>query len=67
MMSPRIRPLKLARNYQKIRLFPGSSTVEHSVVNYSAEHHKPWFWRRLATKPSSLVVPQLCPGFSNFG
>jgi len=30
---PRIRPLKIARNYQKIRLFPGSSTVEHSAVN----------------------------------
>src|SRR6267378_1094203 len=40
---------------------PGSSTVERSVVNYTAEHHKPLFWRRLATKPSPLVVPQLCP------
>src|SRR5712692_5093543 len=35
--------------------------VEHSAVNYTAEHHKPLFWRRLATKLSPLVVPQLCP------
>jgi hypothetical protein len=26
--------LKIARNYQKIRLFPGSSTVEHSAVKF---------------------------------
>jgi hypothetical protein len=32
-MSPHIRPLKIARNYQKIRLIPGSSMVEHSAVN----------------------------------
>jgi hypothetical protein len=31
--APRIRPLKIARNYQKIKLFPGSSMVEHSAVN----------------------------------
>jgi hypothetical protein len=35
--------------------------VEHSAVNYTAEHHKPLFWRRLATKLSPLIVPQLCP------
>jgi hypothetical protein len=35
--------------------------VEHSAVNYTAEHHKPLFWRRLATKLSPLVVPQQCP------
>src|SRR5262249_1167966 len=42
--------------------FPGSSMVEHSAVNYTAEHHKPQFWRPLAAKLSPLVVPQLCPG-----
>jgi len=31
------------------------------AVNYTAEHHKPLFWRRLPTKLSPLVVPQLCP------
>ena len=41
--------------------FPGSSTVEHSAVNCMADHHKPLFWRRLATKLSPLIVPQLCP------
>ncbi len=41
--------------------FPGSSMVEHSAVNYTAEHRKPLFWRRLATKLSPLLVPQLCP------
>jgi hypothetical protein len=35
--------------------------VERSAVNYTAEHHKPLFWRRLATKLSPLVVPQLYP------
>jgi hypothetical protein len=35
--------------------------VEHSAVNYTAEHHKPLFWRRLATKLSPLVVLQVCP------
>jgi hypothetical protein len=35
--------------------------VEHSAVNYTAEQHKPLFWRRLATKLSPPVVPQLCP------
>jgi hypothetical protein len=35
--------------------------TEHSAVNCTAEHYKPLFWRRLATKPSPLVVPQLCP------
>jgi hypothetical protein len=35
--------------------------IEHSAVNYTAEHYKPLFWRRLATKLSPLVVPQLCP------
>src|ERR1700731_1590427 len=35
--------------------------TQHSAVNYTAEHHKPLFWRRLATKLSPLVVPQLCP------
>jgi hypothetical protein len=35
--------------------------VEHSAVNYTAEHHKPLFWRRLATKLAPLLVPQLCP------
>src|SRR5437016_12873145 len=48
-----------------VRLFPGSSTVEHSAVNYTAEHHKSLFWRRLATRLSPLVVPQLCPAFSD--
>ena len=37
--------------------------VEHSAVNYTAEHHKPLFWRRLATKLSPLLVPQLCPAY----
>ena len=37
--------------------------VEHSAVNCTAEHHKPLFWRRLATKLSPLLVPQLCPMF----
>ena len=45
--------------------FPGSSTVEHSAVNCTAEHHKPLFWRRLATKLSPLIVPQLCPDYMN--
>jgi hypothetical protein len=40
---------------------PGSSTVEHSAVNHTAEHHKPLFWRRLATMLSPLVVPHQCP------
>ena len=67
-MSPPIRLLKIARNYQKMGMFPGSSMVEHSAVNYTAEHHKPLFWRRLATKLSPLVVPQLCPNiFANTG
>jgi hypothetical protein len=38
-------------------------TTEHSAVNYTAVHHKPLFWRRLATKLSPLVVPQVCPLF----
>jgi len=42
---------------------PGSSMVEHSVVNYTAGHHKPLFWRRLAITLSALVVPQLCPTY----
>jgi hypothetical protein len=33
---------------------------QHSAANYTAEHHKPLFWRRLATKLSPLVVPQVC-------
>ena len=40
--------------------------VEHSAVNYTAEHHKSLFWRRLATKLSPLLVPQLCPMFFVF-
>jgi hypothetical protein len=44
-----------------LQQFPGSSMVEHSAVNCTAEHHKPLFWRRLATKLSLLLVPQLCP------
>src|SRR5271169_1993017 len=40
--------------------------VEHSAVNYTAEDHKPLFWRRLATKLSPLLVPQLCPMFFMF-
>jgi hypothetical protein len=35
--------------------------VEHSAVNCTAEHHKPLFWRRLATKLSPLRVPHVCP------
>jgi len=42
-------------------MIPGSSTEEHSAVNYTAEQPKPLLWRRLATKLSPLVVPQLCP------
>jgi hypothetical protein len=38
-----------------------SKRVEHSAVNYTAEHHKSLFWRRLATKLSPLFVPQVCP------
>jgi hypothetical protein len=38
--------------------------VEHSAVNATVEHHKPLFWRRLATKPSSTVVPQLWPAIT---
>jgi hypothetical protein len=38
-------------------------TTEHSAVNYTAEHHKPLFWRRLAIKLSPLAVPQVCPMF----
>jgi hypothetical protein len=37
--------------------------VGHSAVNYTAEHHKPLFWRRLAIKLSPLLVPQLCPAY----
>jgi hypothetical protein len=37
--------------------------VEHSGVKCTAEHHKPLFWRRLATELSPLLVPQLCPMF----
>ena len=44
-------------------MFPGTSMVERSAVNYTAEHYKPLFWRRLATKLSPLVVPQVCPMF----
>src|SRR5229473_3521659 len=36
------------------------SFVEHSTVNYTAEHNKPLFWRRLAIKLSPLFVPRLC-------
>jgi hypothetical protein len=36
---------------------PGCSMVEHSVVNDTAGHHKPLFWRRLAITLSA----QLCP------
>src|SRR6266851_1446543 len=55
------RCLKTLGNYHKIETFPGSSTVERSAVDCTAEHHKPLFWRRLATKLSPLIVPQLCP------
>ena len=55
------RCLKTFCNYHKIGMFPGSSTVERSAVNCTAEKHKPLFWRRLATKLSPLIVPQLCP------
>ena len=39
----------------------GRINFNPSAGNYTAEHHKPLFWRRLATKLSPLVVPQLCP------
>src|SRR6266480_2322679 len=33
--------LKTPRNDHRMRVFPGSSTVEHSAVNnYTAEHHR---------------------------
>ena len=32
-----------------------------SAVNHTAEHHKPLFWRRLATKLSPLYVPACAP------
>ena len=66
-MSPSFG-LQLPRKHQKMGMIPGSSMVEHSAVNYTAEHHKPLFWRRIATKLSPLVVPQLCPTiFANTG
>jgi hypothetical protein len=36
-----------------------------SAVNHTAEHHKPLFWRRLATKLSPLIVPRLFPSAIN--
>ena len=42
---------------------PGSSTVEHSAVDCTAEHHKPLFWGRLATKLSPLLVPSCAACF----
>jgi hypothetical protein len=59
-MSPSF-DLQPPHKHQKMGIFPGSSMVEHSAVHYTVEHHKPLFWRRLATKLSPLVVPQLCP------
>ena len=43
------------------RRFVAVAGHKHSAVNYAAEHHKPLFWRRLATKLSPLVVRQFCP------
>jgi hypothetical protein len=43
------------------RPFLGSqSNPNYSVMNYTAEHHKRLFWRRLPTKLPPLAVPQLC-------
>jgi hypothetical protein len=41
----------------------GPPELARSAVNYTAEHYKPLFWRRLATTLSPLLVPQLCPMF----
>jgi hypothetical protein len=55
------RCLKTPRNYHKIGMFPGSSMIERSAVNYTAEHHKLLFWRRSTTKLSPLTIPRLRP------
>jgi hypothetical protein len=40
-MSPRVCRLKMARNYHKIEMLPGSSTGEHSAVNRNVRGSNP--------------------------
>src|SRR5438105_4917465 len=54
----------------KTYMLCGSPVAQRSsilllTVNCTAEHHKPLFWRPLATKLTPLVVPQLCPDYMN--